>query len=273
MLHAPNPMQPSPGHPPLGDEIARRIRARRISLGLSLAQLASASGLRSRSYVFHIENGTKAPSEDVAGRIAAALGDDPAVYRAWARARSRTDLASALEAARTLSGLLGGESTAAVAAQAPPATEPEPVPPAASAEPLVHVPVLAEGTDPGDGAGGAEALEVLALDPKVFPPGPRPVRPFAYRLTAHGARRLPELLQPGDCVVISRDGEPPVEDAAYAVRIGARIELARVHVQGDALVLPYGSHGHDSERVAAPVGKPVERLIAGKVVVAIRRWL
>src|SRR5262245_9331038 len=85
-----------------GDPILLRIRQRRRELGMSYARLARAAALRSPSYVFHIENGHKVPSESVARRLAGALGEDPELFVAWAIARQRAPLGSVLEASRTL---------------------------------------------------------------------------------------------------------------------------------------------------------------------------
>jgi transcriptional regulator with XRE-family HTH domain len=243
------------------DPIAQRIRARRKELGLSLRELAKRAGLASASHVFHLENGQKAPSEKVAGRLAEALGEDPELLRAWALARNRADLATAMAAASTLAGLLGHE----------PRTEQRPEP--NDTEGLVRVPVIPEGAEPaGPGQRETGAIEVLRLDPRLFPNLAGVIRPFAYRLSAHGARRLPDL-RPGDCVVISRSREEPVDDAAYAVRLGPRIELARLRIQDGVLHLLEATHARDSERLVSPDDRDPSALIVGKVVVAIRRWL
>lgn len=61
-----------------------RMRSRRAQLGLTGAELAQRAGI-SASYVSLIESGAKVPDDDVAGALARALGDDEALYRAWAR--------------------------------------------------------------------------------------------------------------------------------------------------------------------------------------------
>ena len=243
------------------DPIAQRIQARRKELGLSLRDLAKRAGLASASHVFHLENGHKAPSEAVAARLAEALGEDPELLGAWARARNRADLATAMAAVSTLVGLLGHE---------PPASPPrEPN----ETQSLVRVPVIAEGSEPaGPGQRETGAIEVLRLDPRLFPNLSGVIRPFAYRLTAHGARRLNDL-RPGDCVVISRSREEPVDEAAYAVRLGPRIELARLRIQDGVLHLLEATDTRASGRPVSPVERDPSALIVGKVVVAIRRWL
>lgn len=245
------------------DPVASRMRERRAALGWSLGKLARASGLRSPSYVFHIENGQKVPSDQVALRLAEALGEDPELYRAWARARCRTDLSTVLESADTLRRLLA-QTEWGLEQEGPRTT-------AGPAGAVLRLPVLEEGTDP-DGP-GAGAIDWIHLDLKILPPGEAPGQPFAYRLTAHGVRRVPELLRPGDCVVISRTDEPPMSDAAYAVRIGPRVELSRVQLLGEELLLPGAARGREPERLETPGGAPARSPVVGKVVVAFRRWL
>src|SRR4051794_35341602 len=60
--------------PAAPDPIALLIRSRRLGREWSLARLAAEARLRSPAYVFHIENGSKAPSVAVARRLAMALG-------------------------------------------------------------------------------------------------------------------------------------------------------------------------------------------------------
>ena len=136
------------------------------------------------------------------------------------------------------------------------------------------MPVLVEGSSPSsiDGA-PASAIEVLRLDPAAFPPGPPPARPFAYRLSAHGARRVSDTLRPGDCVVLSRDVDALMDDAIYAVRLGSRVELARVRVVNGALHVFHGAGPHDLDPVPATAGGAPLAAIVGKVVLALRRWL
>jgi transcriptional regulator with XRE-family HTH domain len=269
---------------PTLDPICERIRSRRAELGLSLAKLAVASGLKSSAYVLYIESGKRVPSEEVAARIAEALGEDPALFVAWSRARSRGDLGRALDGARTLERLLAGDASIAPGGPveaAPRATDeptrllaPSTATRRANEESLVHVPVLVEGTVPGTAEGvRAMAIETLRLDPGAFPPGPPPATPFAYRLSAHGARRVSDALRPGDCVVLSRDVDAPMEDAIYAVRVGARVELARVRLAGSALHLRRGDGLHEADPVPAASDTEPLAAIVGKVVLALRRWL
>src|SRR5947208_12024388 len=47
---------------PTPDWVAERIRARRLALGLTLGQLSERAGLRSPSFVFHLERATRLPA-------------------------------------------------------------------------------------------------------------------------------------------------------------------------------------------------------------------
>ena len=72
----------------------RRITHRREGLKLTAYQLAEQVDI-SPSYMSMIETGKKVPMEDVAMRIAEALGDDQELYGAWAH-DAREDLRSTL---------------------------------------------------------------------------------------------------------------------------------------------------------------------------------
>src|SRR5689334_21371487 len=94
---------------PRPDPIGLRIREIRLSRGMSLQTLGERVGV-APSHVYHVEKGDKVPSESLAMQLARALGEDPDLFRAWARARSRTDIHTALESARTLARYLQAAS-------------------------------------------------------------------------------------------------------------------------------------------------------------------
>ena len=73
------------------DPVASRIRSLRMAQGLSYKRLSEAAGGLATSFLFNIEHGRKVPGEDVAARIAHALGDGAyeQLYRACARVKSR----------------------------------------------------------------------------------------------------------------------------------------------------------------------------------------
>jgi transcriptional regulator with XRE-family HTH domain len=251
---------------PAGDEIALLIRSRRSQLDWSLARLARASGLRSPAYVFHIENGTKMPREHVARRIAAALALDPELLAAWARARGRADLGSAIAASERLRAWMR-ETRAA------PAESDEPPSGRAGPPDMLDVPLLPEGADPASGPIAARAVETLRLARELFPPLAADSVLVGYRLSAHGARRMPDVLRPGDCVVVRLGAEPPGPDAPCAVRNAGRVEIARVRVRDGVVYLPGPGGGHDSERSGVRIGPADGGTLVGGVVLAFRRWL
>src|ERR1043166_8241562 len=82
----------APGAPLAADDpVALRIRTLRMSQGLSYKKLSEAAGGLATSFLFNIEHERKVPGEDVAARIARALGDGAyeQLYRDWARVKSR----------------------------------------------------------------------------------------------------------------------------------------------------------------------------------------
>jgi transcriptional regulator with XRE-family HTH domain len=260
-LHAVNP-QPGqlPGHSP--DEVARMIRSRRHHLDWSLARLASASGLRSPAYIFHIENGSKTPSEPVARRIAEALGLDPELLAAWAQARGRVGLQVALDAAETLRRWRAGEGARAPAGESD-----------AAISGMVEVPLLPEGADPAAGPLFARAIETLRLDRALLPPLSADAVLVGYRLSAHGARRIPEALRPGDGVVVLLGADPPGPDTPCAMRVGGRIEITRLRAHEGAAHLPPSGGANDSWESGARPAPAGAGSIAGRVVLVFRRWL
>ena len=252
------------------DDVAGLIRSRRTQLDWSLARLARASGLKSPAYVFHIENGSKTPRESVARRIAEALSLDPELLAAWARARGRADLGTALAASERIRAWLresggggGNERLAAPSADVEARAESE----------ALDVPLLPEGADPAAGPVAAIAIETLRLPRRLLPPLPAAGSLVGYRLSAHGARRMPDSLHPGDCVVVLLGDEPPGPDAPCAVRIGGRVEIARVRVRDGAVHLSAPGAAHDGDHPGPRIGPADGRTLVGRVVLAFRRWL
>ena len=62
--------------------------------------------------------------------------------------------------------------------------------------------------------------------------GERLERPFAYRLSAEGAKRVNRTLKPGDYAIISREPGELERQEIYAVREPERIVLSRVFEKG-----------------------------------------
>jgi transcriptional regulator with XRE-family HTH domain len=225
------------------DPVALRIRTLRMSQGLSYKRLSEAAGGLATSFLFNIEHGRKVPGEDVAARIALALGDGAyeQLYRAWARVKSRgrngradhDAMLSAWERLRAGFAVSDASATATPPAAHRTAAEPEAVREAGR----LRVPVLAGAADPGDGVRpGSEAIvNTLSLDPSLYGHDAaqarerfaRLRRPFAFALDAVQAARVPGL-PTGYLAVVTR--EPLAGDGgddAWVVRANGRLEVVR----------------------------------------------
>jgi transcriptional regulator with XRE-family HTH domain len=225
------------------DPVALRIRTLRLSQGLSYKRLSEAAGGLATSFLFNIEHGRKVPGEDVAARIAVALGDGAyeQLYRAWARVKSRgrngrADHEAMLGAWERLRAGFGVADNGA----GTPERKIDVVDGARDAGRL-RVAVLATAADPGDGVrpGPELVVNTLSLDPSLYGHDAtlarerytRLRRPFAFPLDAEQAARAPGLPAGYLAVVTRETGEQPRRDAAYVVRVNGRLEV----VPGSAL--------------------------------------
>jgi len=225
------------------DPVALRIRTLRLSQGLSYKRLSEAAGGLATSFLFNIEHGRKVPGEDVAARIAVALGDGAyeQLYRAWARVKSRgrngrADHEAMLGAwERLRAGFVVTDNGAGT-----PERKIDVVDGARDAGRL-RVAVLATAADPGDSVrpGPELVVNTLSLDPSLYGHDAtlarerytRLRRPFAFPLDAEQAARAPGLPAGYLAVVTRETGELPRRDAAYVVRVNGRLEV----VPGSAL--------------------------------------
>lgn len=231
------------------DFIAYRLKKLRLAKGLTLRKLAQMAGISSPSYLLHIENGERVPNEEFAARLARALGEDPEIYRAWARLRSRGsvvrgDLRSMFAAYDMLSRA-GAKERGAAETPEPRSPQSTFAPPqlmslvAPAAAPRLKIPVLRPGADlPGEPDSVDDVIDYLRLPADLHwrdsESAARVIRslyrPFAYRLTAAQAARGPRLVR-GYFAVISGNpaGWHPWEEidpqATFAVRVQGRIEL------------------------------------------------
>jgi len=225
------------GSPPVADDpVALRIRTLRLAQGLSYKRLSEAAGGLATSFLFNIEHGRKVPGEDVAARIAVALGDGAfeQVYRAWARVKSRgrngradhEAMLGAWERLRTGFGATDvGARNAGERADGDGGREAG----------RLRVAVLANAADPGDGVrpGPELVVNTLSLDPSLYghdAPQARERfarlrRPFAFPLDREQAARVPGL-PAGYLAVVTREPLDEVHgDAAYVVRAKGRLEV------------------------------------------------
>jgi len=256
------PVQDAPGV--ADDPVASRIRMLRMAQGLSYKRLSEAAGGLATSFLFNIEHGRKVPGEDVAARIAHALGDGAyeQLYRAWARVKSRgrngrgdhESLIGAWE--RLRSGFAVTDAGAGAEGRG------DGVADGSRDAGRLRVPVLASAADPGDGVRpGAElVVNTLSLDPSLY--GHDAVqardrfaalrRPFAFPLDAAQASRAPGL-PAGYLAIVTRDTPAtPAPGAAYVVRAAGRLEV----VAGEALAggaLPEPLRAHTPEALLGAV--------------------
>jgi transcriptional regulator with XRE-family HTH domain len=221
------------------DPVASRIRALRMAQGLSYKRLSDAAGGLATSFLFNIEHGRKVPGEDVAARIATALGDGAyeQLYRAWARVKSRgrngrADHESLLGAwERLRAGFAVTDAGLASGAGADAERE------GARDAGRLRVPVLASAMDPGDGVrpDAERVLNTLSLDPSLYGNDAAIARerfaalrrPFGFPLDAAQAARAPGL-PAGYLAIVSR--EPlagPRDEDAHVVRAAGRLEVVR----------------------------------------------
>ncbi len=223
---------------PADDPVAQRIRSLRLSQGMSYKKLSEAAGGLATSFLFNIEHGRKVPGEDVAARIATALGDSAyeQLYRAWACVKSRgrngrADHESLLGAWERLRA--GFATTDDGAAAALPAKQNEGD--ASRDAGRLRVPVLASAADPGDGMRpGAElVVNTLSFDPSLYGHDAaqarerfsRLRRPFAFPLDATQAARAPGL-PTGYLAVVTREPfDESLAGTAWVVRARGRLEV------------------------------------------------
>ena len=226
------------------DPVALRIRTLRMSQGLSYKRLSEAAGGLATSFLFNIENGRKVPGEDVAARIALALGDGAyeQLYRAWARVKSRgrngradhESMLSAWERLRAGFTVTDDGARAAVAHVGAPEARSD-IDAAARDAGRLRVPVLAGASDPGDGVrpGPESVVNTLSLDPSIYGHDAEQARerfarlrrPFAFALDAVQAARVPGL-PAGYLAVVTREPlDSNTTDGAWVVRVDGRLEV------------------------------------------------
>lgn len=280
---------------PTDHPVGAHLRLRREQLGLTVRETALRAGLKrsSASYLSQLESGAKTPHPELARRLAEALDDDPRIYLAWSATGRRSDPMATARAVRTLAELLRHpgydlspagpepgvrELPAAIGPlRAAPATAPARVPalgpgPAGGAVPgaKLLVPELQEGADPGDDAHPPRPVAMHRVTPAALGALEPLLRPFAYRLSEPGARRVRDLLAPGDVALLTRRVWPPEAGAAHAVRLSGHVVLARVLWNDRQLLLLPGPDGRDFIVLDAPDRTTVERLLAGRVTATLR---
>jgi transcriptional regulator with XRE-family HTH domain len=226
--------------------------------------LAREAGLKAPSYVLHIEKGDKVPSEDVAERLARALGEDVESFTAWARLRGGTStLDEALRSAR-------------IAERAVRAIKDDPRHQVrwglgSRAKSFTHEPImlLEEHQDPDAHTLASPKKLTVTVDTDEVARGhfSELVTPFAYKLTREFGRRAPNLLPPGYYAILTRRILPLEAHETYAVRVEGRVELGFVHWDGERLLLLPHKDPADLVVLQATSDEEVLRHVVGKVAV------
>jgi transcriptional regulator with XRE-family HTH domain len=147
-----------------------------------------------------------------------------------------------------------------------------PMPPPVTEVPQAKflVPEIAEGADPGEDARSSpRVLEVHRVAAGSLAPIEPLVRPFAFRVSAAGVRRVHDVLAHGDLAIVSRRSFPLERFAPYAVRLSGHLILSRAIWNARQLLLLPGPDESDFIVLDAPDRTALDRLIAGKVVARI----
>jgi transcriptional regulator with XRE-family HTH domain len=237
------------------DPIGRRIRSWRLARGLSLQKLAGEVGVAA-SHLFHVEHGSKAPSEALASRLARALGDDEQAFTAWARLRRRATLGEALAAAPVIERYLARPDALAEQHVELPAPRPA----------RLLVPLLPAGADPGGTARPPGAIGTLRLAAADLPEVAELDRPFAYVARGPALARVPELAAEEAAIVLTRRALPLPPGAVAAVRLAGGIVLACALWNGDQLLLLPAPGASDFIVLPPADADALARLLVGRVV-------
>jgi hypothetical protein len=134
---------------------------------------------------------------------------------------------------------------------------------------ILRVPVLADGADPGRTAPSPVAVRDRLLVDRRLVGDHGPERLFAYDVTTANMKYLRGVAAPGDRVVFRRGGRVTT-DRICAVRTPAGIVLARVAVEGRALLLLPGEGEHHVGSVEVD-DAGAAGVVAGTQVLLIRR--
>ncbi|HVP14004.1 MAG TPA: helix-turn-helix domain-containing protein [Terriglobales bacterium] len=135
----------------------------------------------------------------------------------------------------------------------------------------VLVPEYEEGADPGDPTRPApRELATHRVSPGSCPLAEPLARPFAYRLSEAGVRRVRDALAPGEIAVLTRRIWPLEPSAPHAVRLSGHVVLSRVLWNERQLLLLPAPGESDFLVLEAPGRTALERLVAGRVAAVLR---
>ncbi len=202
-------------------------------------------------------------------------GREPSPLSRSGEAQERTAAESAASLARPATQPLpvGSRSLEPLERAKPPGQPIAPTPPLFETRALarpsptaqVLVPELEEGADPGEAARAVPrviATHAIAAEPPV---AEVLARPFAYRLSEAGVRRVRDALPAGRVVVLTRRTWPLEPSAPYAVRLSGHVLLSRILWNERQLLLLPAPGESDFIVLEAPDRSALEHLLAGRV--------
>ena len=138
---------------------------------------------------------------------------------------------------------------------------------------IVPIPLLPNGADP---AASPDPLEILEIDARLLPSGIPEC--FAYRPDLRAVRRVRDLVQPGDLMILVPFTGRIDPSRIYAIRYRRQIVLTRAVFKGDRLAMLPSPRDPGSfewvrfEDEAGLLEERLKRVIAGVVIVTMRWW-
>lgn len=288
-----DPLPPDSSDPkavnPEAQRIGRELRTRREERRISVRELASRLGV-SEPYVYLLETGRKQLHYDMALKMAKELRIDEERLVNWVKQHRPRSYLAALE----------GHTESPRRERHPERdrTDPEMVehperrPPLDSARAYLEhleqlrtprrrqpshaegipVPLFEAGRLPFE---GSEVEDYIPLHPSLLPTRTMQRDLFAYTVDWRMARRVPDAITEYDIVVLTRDAMPSRPRAVYAVDMYGVVELARVSMDHDGLVVEGEPQSpRERQRLALEAGaggRHAHPRILGRVIAIIRR--
>lgn len=245
------------------ESVPQRISRLRQKKRMSARGLAKAVGLASSSYIAAIEKGEKTPSEDVAKKLAVALGDDIPIYIAWAKAgrygrlEDWQELSSLLSSPQVEKQVVRADSIKLVSRMTHTATG------------GMFVPVLAEGMAPDFSEGKVGVVDHLLIEEATTEQLPLLSKPFAYSLSPASAERIDEY-PPQGIAIINRKFDLPLKPLeTYAVRTDEKVVLSKVWWNEALLVLLPRKGSTDLVTISVATEAELRQRIIGVVAILI----
>lgn len=273
------------------DSVARRLRDKRKSAGLTLDEVARRVRDRGQamsvSYLSFIETGAKVPSESVAVALAEALGEDVELLRSWARIRGHGELYEMARASKYVRNLLSdpevtqqyltredwrlvprlpGEQEELSLGVAGSSIDTPDTDPTTQLDSRGHLrmPYLSAPAEPGTPR--VLVLADLHLAGRLLEVLKPLAHLFAFRLDPEACRRVRSRgVMPRMTCIVSRDFLPLEMGEIYAVRHQGRLQLSHLWWDQRTLVMLPDERDDDLVRIPADaqeIGKHVVGHIA-----------